>query len=200
MGATVSSAGCSTTEEQDNPTQSQTDTEPPTNPPTSTQNRTTSDTTRTDTTEEETATEEQATTTEEETTTEEQTTEEPEDDDEQQVEHPANHRWDMKPGRNTELRRELGQYVNNVGGVIEDHPAFDFTTERENDDHTIDFNAQKMIRNSNFAIMKENGRFRASAERVVESFVDDSMYSGVKKRYLQKSCRISIHLHNGGMA
>ena len=102
-------------------------------------------------------------------------------DDEDNPDAPANYRWDLESGRNDNVRTELGQYVDDPGAVREDHPAFEFSTERETDDHTVDFEALRMIRDSNFDIfVNENPNSDAPLEDIVESFVDDSMYSETK--------------------
>ena len=103
------------------------------------------------------------------------------EDEEENPDAPANYRWDLEPGRNDDLRNELGQYVDDPGAVRQDHPAFDFSTERENDDHTVDFEALWMFRDSDFDItVNENPNSDAPLEDMVESFVDSSLYSDIK--------------------
>lgn len=129
-------------------------------------------------TEKETPTEEQTPTEEDETPTDEELNLE---DEEENPDSPANFRWDMNPGRNNNIRGQLSVFVDNVGSVRQDHPAFDFSTERENDDRSIDFEAYRMIRDSNFEVMKNYApNVDSPLETIVESFVDDSLYSNVK--------------------
>ncbi len=53
---------------------------------------------------------------------------------------------------------------------------------RENDDHTVDFEALRLIRDSNFDVMRKySPTVLAPLEDIVESFVDDSMYSDTKE-------------------
>ena len=121
----------------------------------------------------ETTTEDEAGTTEEEE--EEETTEGP-------IDRPDNFRWDMVPGRNEQLRDSLGQYVeDSVGGLVEEHPAFEYSTESKRDDIAIDFEALKLIRDSNFAILAQNTAFEEvgpglSAEEYVEAFVTEDLH------------------------
>jgi len=103
------------------------------------------------------------------------------EEDEENLDRPDNYRWDLKPGRNDELRNELGQYVDDPGAVRQDHPAFDFSTERENDDHTVDFEALRMIRDSNFDIfVNESSSSNAPLEDMVQALVDEDMYEQSK--------------------
>jgi hypothetical protein len=128
-------------------------------------------------------TQDTATTTEEATTTEaEQTTE-----DEPDVDRPANYRWDMQPGRNEELRSELGQYVDGaVGPVVEDHPAFEYSTDSERDDHTVDFEALKLFRDAEYDIRKENNTRAIPYEHYVEAFVNDDLEQEAKTNGFKK--------------
>lgn len=97
------------------------------------------------------------------------------------VTRPTNYRWDMKPGRNDALRNELSQYISgSVGGVVQDHPAFDHATDSERDDHEIDFEALKLYRDSNFDIMAADPNYDAPMERAVQAFVDDSIFEEAK--------------------
>lgn len=139
------------------------DSETPTGSPTATQTETPSNT---DAPAEETPTED----------------DEPElEDEEENPDAPANYRWDLEPGRNDNIRTELGQYVDSVGSVPQTHPAFDFSTERETDDHTVDFEALRMIRDSNFDIfVTESSSSDAPLENIVASFVDESLYEDAK--------------------
>ena len=88
-----------------------------------------------------TTTEDSATTTEAE-----QTTEQPEEttEDQPDIDRPANYRWEMRPSRNDLLRAELGQYVEaSVGDVVEEHPAFEYSTDSDRDDHEIESKIRK---------------------------------------------------------
>ena len=101
-------------------------------------------------------------------------------DDEPEIDRPANYRWDLQPGRNDELRSRLSQYVDaEVGGVVEDHPAFDYSTDADRDDHTVDFEALKLYRDSNFDIMAQN-QSMTPLERIVDAFVEDGLYEDAK--------------------
>lgn len=152
VGVTATLAGCATNASDDTATETSTDT--PTDSP------------------EEIS---------EDTPTEEEETPDEDEAEEGNVDRPANHRWDMKPGRNDELRNELGQYVESVGSVRQNHPAFEFSTERENDDHTVDFDALRMIRDSNFDIfVNENPNSDAPLEDMAEALVDESLYEQSK--------------------
>lgn len=150
VGATVLGAGCS-----NNPGNG-TDTDSP--------NGTATDTptdTDTDTPEDETTTDE-----------------EPEEDPE--VDRPDNYRWDMSSWMNTELRDELGQYVEgNVNRVLPSHPAFEYSTERPEDDHPVDFVGLKLYREAQFDVLNQQPD-SAPMENVVNSFVDDSLYEQAK--------------------
>ena len=96
------------------------------------------------------------------------------------MDRPANYRWDLKPGRNDALRSELGQYINgSVGGLVETHPAFEYSTDSERDDHTVDFEALKLYRDSNFDIMAADPNY-GPMEEAVQAFVDDSLYEESK--------------------
>lgn len=151
VGATVLGAGCNSNRKN---------TGTPTSQPTETRTK-----------EEETNTTPENTTEEEETPTE----EEPE------INRPNNYQWDMIPGRNEELRNNLGQYVEgNIGPVITDHPAFQYSTETERDDHKLDFEALKLFRDSQFDILKQNGTKRIPWETYVEAFVNDSLEEEAK--------------------
>jgi hypothetical protein len=111
----------------------------------------------------------------------------PEEDAENEpdVDRPANYRWDLQPGRNDALRSELGQYIDgSVGGLVETHPAFEYSTDSDRDDHTIDFEALKLYRDSNFDIMANDPNYDAPMEQIVQAFVDDSLYSNVKRNDL----------------
>jgi len=125
----------------------------------------------------ETTTEDEAGTTDEEATTE---------NEEPDIDRPDNFRWDMVPGRNEQLRDNLGQYVeDSVGGLVEEHPAFEYSTESKRDDIAIDFNALKLYRDSNFDIMAQNTAFEEvgpglSAEEYVEAFVNEDMHRVAK--------------------
>jgi len=157
VGATVLGAGCADNGEDGTATNNSTGTPP--DSPTGTPEDT-------DTPEDDTPTED-----EEETET---------NEEEQNVDRPANYRWDMKPGRNDALRNELSQYISGtVGSVTQDHPAFDFSTESERDDHEVDFEALKLYRDSNFDIMAADPD-TGPLEEAVEAFVDDSMYEEAK--------------------
>ncbi|MEZ3118222.1 hypothetical protein RYH80_20100 [Halobaculum sp. MBLA0147] len=161
-------AGCSGSQEDGDGTPTDNSTGTPTDTPTDTPQDT-------DTPEDETPTED-----DEETETEE---------DEQDVDRPADYRWDLEPGRNDALRSELGQYVSgSVGGVVQDHPAFEFSTDRENDDHTVDFEALKLIRESNFDIMANDPNYDAPMEQIVESFVGEQLFETAKDEgYLRET-------------
>jgi hypothetical protein len=102
------------------------------------------------------------------------------EDEEENPDAPANYRWDLESGRNDNIRTELDQYVDDPGSVRQDHPAFDFSTERETDDHTVDFEALRMIRDSNFDIFVNERSHEAPLEDMVEAFVDSSLYSDIK--------------------
>ena len=107
----------------------------------------------------------------------------PDEDEETEpdVDRPANYRWDIQPGRNDELRSELGQYIDgNVGGLVEAHPAFEYSTDSERDDHTVDFEALKLYRDSNFDIMPNSPNHDGSIKRAVQAFVDESMFKEAK--------------------
>jgi hypothetical protein len=170
-----------------------TDDETPTDSSPGTQTETPAETARATATPEETPTadetppqDEPTTTTETEQETETATEDDDPDredqedqDDEDTSDRPANYRWDIKPGRNNELRNQLGQYVESVGPVRQNHPAFQYSTDQENDDHTVDFEALRMIRDSNFDIfVQENPDL--PLEKIVESFTDDSLYEQSK--------------------
>jgi len=102
------------------------------------------------------------------------------DDDEPEIDRPDNYRWDMIPGRNDELRNRLSQYVEDqVGGVVQDHPAFEYSTESERDDHTVDFEALKMYRDSNFDIIAQN-QSMVPMNQIVDAFVEDGLYEEAK--------------------
>jgi hypothetical protein len=123
------------------------------------------------------------------TPTEEATPTENEDatDDEPDIDRPDNYRWDMQPGRNEELRRELGQYVEgSVGDVVETHPAFEYSTEPEDDDHTVDFEALKLFRDAQFDILKKHNTRGIPFERSVEAFVNQDIYEDAKTKYFQR--------------
>ena len=119
-------------------------------------------------------------------TSENETTTEEENPTEEPVDRPDNFRWDMVPGRNDQLREELGQYVEgDVGGLVEDHPAFEYSTDSERDDVEVDFEALKLYRDSNFDIMAQNTAFEEvgpglSAEEYVEAFVNEDMHRVAK--------------------
>ncbi|MDL0140467.1 twin-arginine translocation signal domain-containing protein [Halobacterium salinarum] len=101
-------------------------------------------------------------------------------DDEPEIDRPANYRWDLRPGRNDELRSRLSQYVDaEVGGVVEDHPAFDYSTDSDRDDHTVDFEALKLYRDSNFDIMAQS-QSMTPLERIIDAFVEDGLYEDAK--------------------
>lgn len=101
-------------------------------------------------------------------------------DDEPEINRPDNYRWDMKPGRNEELRNNLGQYVEgNIGGVVENHPAFEYSTESERDDHEVDFEALKLFRDAQFDILKQNNP-STPWEHYVEAFVNDDIEQEAK--------------------
>jgi hypothetical protein len=103
------------------------------------------------------------------------------EEEEESVNRPANYRWDMVPGRNEELRSALGQYVEgSVGGVVEDHPAFEYSTDAERDNHTVDFEALKLYRDSNFDILKQDSQ--NPMEEWVEAFVNEDLYSEAKSQ------------------
>lgn len=118
-----------------------------------------------------------ATTTQESTPTESEVTTE----DEPDVDRPDSYRWDMKPGRNEELRSELGQYIEGaVGDVVQTHPAFEYSTDSEHDDHTVDFAALKLFRDTQYDILKRNGTNGIPWETYVESFVNDDNFEAAK--------------------
>ena len=103
-------------------------------------------------------------------------------EDEPDVDRPANYRWDMEPGRDDGLRTSLGRFVSEpVGRVVTDHPAFDYSTDSERDTHTIDFEALKLYRDSNFDVIVEHPLDNVPMERIVQSFVDDSIYPKAKE-------------------
>lgn len=122
-----------------------------------------------------TTTKDTATTTEEATPTEnEETADDPD------IDRPDNYRWDMQPGRNEELRNELGQYVDGgVGPIVEDHPAFKYSTDSERDDHEIDFEALKLFRDAQYDILRENNP-STPWEHYVEAFVNDDIEQEAK--------------------
>jgi hypothetical protein len=108
-------------------------------------------------------------------------------DDDPDIDRPDNYRWDMQPGRNEKLRSELGQYVDeDVGPIVEDHPAFEYSTESERDDHTVDFEALKLFRDAQYDILKENNTRNIPFETSVEAFVDEGLYEDSKTTYFQK--------------
>jgi hypothetical protein len=112
-------------------------------------------------------------------------TEEPTEDD-PDINRPANYRWDMRPGRNDLLREELGQYVEaSVGDVVEEHPAFEYSTDSERDDHEIDFEALKLYRDSNFDILTQDSQ--NPFERWVEAFVDEDLYAEAKREEFHRT-------------
>jgi hypothetical protein len=123
-----------------------------------------------------TPTKDTATTTEEATPTENEETA----DDDPDIDRPDNYRWDMQPGRNEELRNELGQYVDGgVGPIVEDHPAFKYSTDSERDDHEIDFEALKLFRDAQYDILRENNP-STPWEHYVEAFVNDDIEQEAK--------------------
>ena len=105
------------------------------------------------------------------------------------VDRPANYRWDLQPGRNDALRSELGQYINgSVGGLVETHPAFEYSTDSERDDHTVDFEALKLYRDSNFDIMANDPNYDAPMEQIVQGFVDEDLFEAAKdEQYLRET-------------
>jgi hypothetical protein len=119
-----------------------------------------------------------------ETTTAEETT------DDSEVDRPANYRWDMAPGRNNEIRSRLGQYVEeSVGGVVQDQPAFEFSTDRDTDNQTVDFEGLKLYRDATFDLMAEEGLNRliddegsrpVPLEDRVQAFVDEDLFTDAK--------------------
>jgi hypothetical protein len=101
-------------------------------------------------------------------------------DDDPDIDRPDNYRWDMQPGRNEELRNELGQYVaGGVGPVVETHPAFEYSTDSERDDHTVDFEALKLFRDAQYDILRENNP-STPWEHYVEAFVNDDIEQEAK--------------------
>ncbi|WP_313694101.1 hypothetical protein [Halorarum halobium] len=118
------------------------------------------------------------------TTTAEETEGDPE------VDRPANYRWDMNPARNEEIRSRLGQYVEgSVGSVVQDHPAFEFSTDREADDQAVDFEGLKLYRDATFDLMAEEGLNRiidddggrpVPLEERVQAFVDEDLFTDAK--------------------
>lgn len=115
------------------------------------------------------------TATEEETPTETaEPTETPEGD------RPANYRLDMHPQRNEALRERLGQYVEgDVGELVEDHPAFDYSTDSDRDDRGVDFAALELYRDSNFDI-RANNHPENPMERMVEAYVNENLFTDAK--------------------
>ncbi|WP_200530752.1 hypothetical protein [Halorubrum sp. LN27] len=106
------------------------------------------------------------------------------EDDESAVDRPDNYRWDLRPGRNVQLREALDQYVDrDVGGVVEDHPAFDYSTDSERDVHEIDFNALELYRESNFEVISR-GTDAGPMGRMVEAFVDESIYEEHNEHFI----------------
>lgn len=163
VGATVASAGCAS------------------NPGNSTETSTGTETGTTTGTATDTATE---TDTPEETETEtEETEEEPE------VDRPSNYRWDMSAWVNTELRNELGQYTEgNTNRVVGNHPTFEYSTESPRDDQPIDFAGLKLYRESSFDLLSQDPG-TSPMERIVNSFVDSSLYEEAKTNAFLKESR-----------
>ena len=88
---------------------------------------------------------------------------------------PAEYRWDLQPERDEERRRELSEYVDGVGPLIEDHPAFAYGTERAGDDHGVDFAALDLFRERNYERYAEEWQM----DRIVEAF-DDGAFETAK--------------------
>jgi hypothetical protein len=132
---------------------------------------------------------ETGTPTENDTETESSEEEKTETEEEPDIDRPANYRWDMVPGRNEEIRSRLGQYVEeSVGGVVQDHPAFEFSTDRDTDNQTIDFEGLKLYRDATFDLMAEEGLNRVLSggrrpvplEDRVRAFVDEDLFTDAK--------------------
>lgn len=83
---------------------------------------------------------------------------------------PAEYRWDLHPERDEARRSTLSEYVDDIDPLVEDHPAFEYGTERAGDDHGIDFAALDLFRAQNY---EEYAR-SVDAEEFVEAFDDDS--------------------------
>lgn len=85
---------------------------------------------------------------------------------------PAEYRWDLRPERDEERRSELEEYVETAGSLVEDHPAFGYSTDTDRDDHGVDFEALKLYRERNYEQYRESAD--GPLDRFVEAFDDDS--------------------------
>lgn len=94
------------------------------------------------------------------------------------VTRPAEYRWDLRPARDEERRTELGEYVDDVGPLVEDHPAFAYSTEDGRDDHGVDFEALKLYRERNFAEYDEADS--APLDDFVAAFDDEDLFETAK--------------------
>lgn len=95
---------------------------------------------------------------------------------------PAEYRWDLVPEHNHGRRAELEEYVDDLGPLIEDHPAFEYATDRDRDDHGIDFEALKLFRATNYA--QYDAVTEPSFDQFVEAFNDDSFEAAKTTRFL----------------
>lgn len=115
-----------------------------------------------------------------ETNTPEQTSAREETEVTPSVNRPTEYRWDLNPFIDGELRNELAQYAEDpVGPMITGHPAFEYETETGRDDHAVDFEAVKLYRDSLFHIIAQEPD-TPPMERVVQAFVDESLYTKAK--------------------
>jgi hypothetical protein len=123
-----------------------------------------------------------------ETATEAEPTEQTEEATEEPVDRPTNYRWDMHPGRNDQLRAWLNQYVKEpAGDVIQTHPAFEYSTESERDDHEIDFEALKLFRESSFEILSRDPDVENPLEEWVRAFVEEDLYADEKREEFHRN-------------
>ncbi|MBP1987145.1 hypothetical protein [Halolamina salifodinae] len=89
---------------------------------------------------------------------------------------PAEYRWDLHPEREEARRSTLSEYVDDVGPLVEEHPAFEYDTERAGDDHGIDFAALDLFRERNYEQYAEQWQM----DRIVEAFDDPDAFETAK--------------------
>lgn len=96
-----------------------------------------------------------------------------------EVARPAEYRWDLVPERDDDRRSELQAYVDDVGPVVEDHPAFGYSTDADRDDHGVDFEALKLYRERNFEEYNE-GDGDARFDQFVAAFDNEILFEESK--------------------